>query len=178
MRMTITPVDRPPRRASDEAVSAVDNPTIWALIAQEFGWTLLMRHTPYECGSRQGWARPASLTPGELRFEDAGCICHTQLERALSHWRTDIVHALLARVGEISRTVGVQVGMTEVLTGEVPEGFQPIVREVEAIRQRLEMLTVRMQLQRDLRRRFEEVSDMPAPLAGPPAWTKQVYEPR
>ena len=159
-------------------MSAFDNPTIWATIAQEFGWTPLMRHTPYACGSRQGWARPASMIPGELRFEDAGCSCHTQLERALSLWRTDIVHNLLARVGEISRRVGGQGRMMEALAGEVPEELQPVVQEVEAVRQRLELLTVRMQLQRDLRRRFDEPSDIPAPLAGPPVWTKRVYEPR
>jgi hypothetical protein len=118
------------------------------------------------------------MIPGEARFNDAGCVCCTQLERALLLWRSSVVQTLLARVGEISRVVGDRGRMTEVLTGEVPEGAQPIVREVEAIRERLELLTIRMQLQRDLKRRFDEPSDMPAPLAGPPTWTKQVYEPR
>ena len=177
MRMTVTPVSRE-ELASGETTSAFDNPTIWASIAQEFGWTPLMRHTPYECGAREGWARPASMVPGEPRFNDAGCICHTQLERALLLWRSSIVQTLLARVGEISRVVGDRERMTEVLTGAVPEEVQPIVREVEAIRERLELLTIRLQLQRDLKRRFDEASDMPAPLAGPLTWTKRVYEPR
>ncbi len=171
--------------------------SIWTTIAEDFHWKPLGReeNNPYPCGSILGWSSPASLLLDESRYEDAGCICHTDMERALILWRRKIVQELLGRAAQISREEGMPVRVLDERgrEGWVNEGLServiPILRELEASRESMELLMLRMNLMRRLgdmgsvpsrderQQRFEEI-DKPAPLAGPCTWTDKVYNPR
>lgn len=171
--------------------------SIWTTIAEEFRWKPLGRgeNNPYPCGSVQGWASPASLLPDESRYEDAGCVCHTDMERALILWRREIVSKLLERAAQISREEGMPVRVLDARGRELwasetlPNRVVPILRELEASRESMELLMLRMNLLRRLgdmgsvpsknerHQRFEEI-DRPAPLAGPCTWTDKINNPR
>jgi len=165
----------------------------WDTIARDMRWKPLSHALdPYPCGCQLGWAAPASLLPDENRFEDVGCVVHTNLERALIKWRRDIVSKLLERAAQISREEGISVrvvdarGREEWSSEELPERVIPILRELEASRESMELLMLRMNLLRNLgdmpskadrQQNFEEI-DRPAPLAGPVTWTDKIYNPR
>jgi hypothetical protein len=170
--------------------------SVWIMIARDFRWKPVGHgeDSPYPCGAFSGWAAPASLLPDESRYEDVGCVCHTNLERALIVWRRKIVSELLERAAQVSREAGIPVrvvderGREEWANETLPERIIPIFRELEASRESMEMLQLRMNLQRRLtnlgapssaerEQRFEEV-DKPAPLAGPLSWTDKIYNPR
>lgn len=117
------------------------------------------------------------------------------MERALILWRRKIVQELLGRAAQISREEGMPVRVLDERgrEGWVNEGLServiPILRELEASRESMELLMLRMNLMRRLgdmgsvpsrderQQRFEEI-DKPAPLAGPCTWTDKVYNPR
>lgn len=168
--------------------------SVWQAIARDFNWKPLFKGegNTYPCGATQGWAKPISLVPSESQFQDVGCVCHTNLERALTEWKRESVSNLLDRVFELSREAGISVQMAETNGRQrwydqpLPEKLRPILRELEAIKEKLEMLTLRLRLQRDMQdlptRREREQSyepiDKPAPIAGPLQWTDKVYRPR
>jgi hypothetical protein len=119
-------------------------------------------------------------------------MAHTNLEQALIKWRRKIVSKLLERAAQISREEGVSVrvvdarGREEWASETLPERVIPIFRELEASRESMELLMMRMNLLRSLgdmpskderQLRFEEV-DRPPPLAGRPTWTDKIYNPR
>lgn len=165
----------------------------WDTIARDMRWKPLAHiDGTYLCGCVMGWAAPASLLPDETRFEDVGCMAHTNLEQALIKWRRKIVSKLLERAAQISREEGVSVrvvdarGREEWASETLPERVIPIFRELEASRESMELLMMRMNLLRSLgdmpskderQQRFEEV-DRPPPLAGRPTWTDKIYNPR
>ncbi len=168
--------------------------SIWTTIATEFRWKALGReeNNPYPCGSVLGWTAPASLLPDESRYQDVGCICHTDMERALILWRREIVSKLLERAGQISREEGIPVRVVDERgreywnSEEVSERVIPILRELEASRESMELLMLRMNLLRRLgnmpskderQQRFEE-TDKPPVLAPPAAWNDKIYNPR
>ncbi len=170
--------------------------SVWTTIARDFHWKRLGREEnhPYPCGAYLGWAQPASLQIGENRFQDAGCVCHTDVERALILWRRKIVQELLERAGQISRAEGLPVrvvderGREEWSSDGISERVVPILRELEASRESMELLTLRMNLLRrlgdmggvpsraDRKQRFEE-TDKPPVLGPAPTWIK-AYRPR
>lgn len=165
----------------------------WAGIARDMHWKPISHESSgYPCGCQMGWAAPASLLPDENRFEDIGCMVHTNLEQALIKWRRDIVSKLLERAAQISREEGISVrvvdarGREEWSSEDLPERVIPILRELEASRESMELLMMRMNLLRNLgdmpskvdRQQSHEEIDRPAPLAGPLAWTDKTYNPR
>jgi hypothetical protein len=171
--------------------------SVWTTIAEDFHWKPLGREAgnPYPCGSILGWTSPASLLPDESRYQDVGCVCHTDMERALILWRRKIVQELLGRAAKISREEGMPVrvldarGREEWSSEGLSDRIIPILRELEASRESMELLMLRMNLLRRLsdmgevpsrderHQRFEEI-DRPAPLAGPVTWSDKTYNPR
>lgn len=168
--------------------------SVWTTLAEEHRWKPLGRgeNNPYPCGSIRGWASPASLLPDESRYEDAGCVCHTDLERALIGWRREIISKLLERAAQISREEGISVRVVngrerEEETGEgLSERVISTLRELETARDNMVWLSVRMNLalrlgdipsRKDQEQRHEPI-DRPAPLAGPCTWTDKVNNPR
>ena len=159
--------------------------SIWETIARDFNWKPLFKgeDSAYPCGATQGWARPISLVPSEGQFEDAGCGCHTNIERALFDWRRNMVVKLLDRVFQISREAGdpVELSMTngrhQWFGQNPPERIQPLVQEFEALREKIELLHLRLRVHQDLEQRRDPV-DRPVPLAGRLTWTDKVYRPR
>lgn len=168
--------------------------SVWESIARDFNWKPLFKSEgrAYPCGATQGWAKPASLAVDCSQWIDHGCVCHTDLERALIEWKRELVQKLLARVFEISREAGISVqmldsnGRQQWFSETLPERLRPVVQELEGMRERLELLVLRIKLQRNLRdlpskaerEQRLEPTERPAPLAGPPSWTREVYRPR
>ena len=171
--------------------------SVWIKIARDFHWKWIGRQVdnPYPCGRTLGWASPASLLPDEPRFVDVGCVCHIDMERALILWRRKIVQELLERAGQISRAEGLPVrvvderGREEWSSEGISERVIPILRELEASRESMELLMMRMNLLRRLsdmgsvpskgerEQRFEK-TDKPVVLGPPVTWMTKTYRPR
>ncbi len=153
-------------------------------LARDFGWKSLFRgrEDAFACGGIRGWARPASLYPGETRFEIAGCTCHQELGHALLHWRRDLAHSLLERVSQVSREERhLQAAGQGPEGGELSERMETVLQEVQSCRDRLVELSDRLQsitsASSGKTARVEEQPDPPPPLAGPITWLR-TYDPR
>ena len=128
-------------------------------IARDFNWKPVYKAegNAYPCGALQGWARPASTLSEETGWEDAGCICHLDLEQALDDWKIEQASKLLGQVGEIIRLVSA--AALEMTTKRVqlrdhnilPRNYDREVQRVEEAQARLEQLVFRLQLRKRLR---------------------------
>ena len=154
---------------------------VWATLAQDFRCKPLHRATLNPCGSRVGWARPASLLPNEERYQDAGCCCHTDMEQALILWRREIVGIrLAAQIRREENTLGQK-------SNEHRRRRRRFDQEIycsvfKLLRLRMSILRAQENLegrfsQDELERRANQ-PDKPVALAGPVTWTDKVYNPR